>query len=129
MPCPLKNTMARSSGFIFDRSASAAPSLSAVTSSSTSGAATWAVAKRLLDFPELVVRAGDACEPHVVAHYLLGLAGEFSRWYTIGNGDKSLRVICDDPALQRARLALTAGVQAALATGLRLLGIAAPDQM
>jgi arginyl-tRNA synthetase len=91
--------------------------------------AEWAVARRLLDFPELVVRAGDACEPHVVAHYLLGLAGEFSRWYTIGNGDKSLRVICDDPALQRARLALTAGVQAALATGLRLLGIAAPDQM
>jgi arginyl-tRNA synthetase len=38
-------------------------------------------------------------------------------------------VICEDPALQRARLALTMGVKAALATGLRLLGMAAPDQM
>jgi arginyl-tRNA synthetase len=91
--------------------------------------AEWAVAKRLLDMPDMVVRAGDACEPHVVAHYLLDLAGEFSRWYTAGNGDKSLRVINDNPALQKARLALTAGVQAALATGLRLLGMAAPDQM
>jgi arginyl-tRNA synthetase len=91
--------------------------------------AEWAVAKRLLDMPDIVVRAGDACEPHVVAHYLLDLAGEFSRWYTLGNGDKSLRVINDNPALQKARLALTAGVQAALATGLRLLGMAAPDQM
>ncbi|MDQ3367900.1 MAG: arginine--tRNA ligase [Myxococcota bacterium] len=91
--------------------------------------AEWAVARRLLDMPEIVVRAGDACEPHIVCHYLLQLAGDFSRWYTIGNGDRSLRVICDDPELQRARLALTAGVQAALATGLRLLGMAAPDQM
>jgi arginyl-tRNA synthetase len=91
--------------------------------------AEWAVAKRLLEMPEMVVRASEACEPHVVCHYLLALASEFSRWYTIGNGDKSLRVINDDPALQRARLALTAGVQAALATGLRLLGMAAPDQM
>ncbi len=91
--------------------------------------AEWAVAKRLLELPEMVVRAGDSCEPHIICHYLLQLAGDFSRWYTLGNGDKSLRVLCDDPALQRARLALTAGVQAALATGLRLLGIAAPDQM
>ena len=91
--------------------------------------AEWAVAKRLLEMPEIVVRAGDAAEPHVVCHYLLLLASDFSRWYTLGNGDKALRVINDDPALQRARLALTAGVQAALATGLRLLGMAAPDQM
>jgi arginyl-tRNA synthetase len=37
--------------------------------------------------------------------------------------------LCEDPALRRARLALTAAVQAALATGLGLIGIAAPDQM
>ena len=91
--------------------------------------AEWAVAKRLLEMPEIVVRAGDHCEPHVVCHYLLQLAGDFSRWYTLGNGDKSLRVITDDPELTRARLALTAAVRATLATGLRLLGIAAPDQM
>ncbi|CAN5839202.1 arginine--tRNA ligase [soil metagenome] len=91
--------------------------------------AEWAVAKKLLEFPDIVVRAADNSEPHGVAHYLLSLAGEFSRWYTQGNGDPALRVIVDDPAVRRARLALVAAVQATFATGLGLLGIAAPDQM
>jgi arginyl-tRNA synthetase len=91
--------------------------------------AEWAVAKKLLEFPEIVVRAADNSEPHGVAHYLLQLAGEFSRWYSLGNGDPTLRVICDDPDLRRARLALVAAAQATFATGLGLLGIAAPDQM
>ncbi len=89
----------------------------------------WAVAKRLLDFGDIVVRAGAACEPHVICHYLLELAGDFSRWYTAGNGDPALRVICDDAQTRRARLALTAAVQAALRDGLALLGLGAPDQM
>ncbi len=91
--------------------------------------AEWELAKKLLEFPEIVVRAADNSEPHVVAHYLLSLAGEFSRWYTTGNGDAGLRVLVDDVPTRRARLALVAAVQATLATGLGLLGIAAPDQM
>jgi len=91
--------------------------------------AEWAVAKKLLELPDIVVRAADNSEPHGVAHYLLALAGEYSRWYTLGNGDPSLRVLCDDPATRKARLALVAAVQAVLATGLGLLGMAAPDQM
>jgi arginyl-tRNA synthetase len=91
--------------------------------------AEWAIARRLLEFPDAVVRASDAGEPHVIAHYLLGLAAEFSRWYTLGNGDPSLRVVCDDRATRRARLALTAAVQATLRDGLGMLGIVAPAQM
>lgn len=91
--------------------------------------AEWTIARRLAELPDVVVRAADGAEPHLICHYLLQLAAEFSRWYTLGNGDKSLRVINDDPALQRARLALTAAVQAAMATGLGLLGIGAPDWM
>lgn len=91
--------------------------------------AEWAVAKRLLDFPDVVVRATDHCEPHIICHYLLELAGEFSRWYTAGNGDASLRVLVDDPAVRAARLALVGAVQATLREGLSLLGMAAPDQM
>ncbi|MGE5181985.1 MAG: arginine--tRNA ligase [Acidobacteriota bacterium] len=91
--------------------------------------AEWAVARRIYDFPDMVVRAGDAREPHVICHYLLELAGDFSRWYTLGNGDASLRVLVDDAATRRARLALVAAVQATLAQGLALLGIAATEQM
>jgi arginyl-tRNA synthetase len=91
--------------------------------------AEWAIARRLLEFPDVVVRASEGAEPHLVCHYLLQLAGDFSYWYTLGNGDKSLRVIVDDPTLMSARLALTAAVQATMATGLGMLGIGAPDWM
>ncbi len=91
--------------------------------------AEWAVARRLLDYPDHVVRAAHNSEPHVICHYLLELAGEFSRWYTAGNSDASLRVLVDDPVVRDARLALVATVEAVLAQGLGLLGLAAPDQM
>lgn len=91
--------------------------------------AEWAVAKKIFEFPEIVVRAGDNTEPHVICHYLLDLAGEFSRWYTLGNGDASLRVLVEDSEIRKARLALVAAVQATLSEGLSLLGMAAPDQM
>jgi arginyl-tRNA synthetase len=89
----------------------------------------WAVARRLLDYPDHVVRAAHNSEPHVICHYLLELAGEFSRWYTAGNSDASLRVLVDDPVVRDARLALVASVQAVLAQGLAMLGLATPDQM
>jgi arginyl-tRNA synthetase len=91
--------------------------------------AEWAVARRLYEFPDAVVRASDACEPHVIAHYLLELAADYSRWYTMGNDDAAQRVLSDDPATRRARLALAAAVQRVLREGLALLGIVAPDQM
>jgi arginyl-tRNA synthetase len=91
--------------------------------------AEWAVARRLAEFPEVVVRAADACEPHGIAHYLLALSGDFAYWYTAGNTDTSLRVLTDDPPTRRARLALAAAVQATLREGLSLLGLGAPDQM
>jgi arginyl-tRNA synthetase len=91
--------------------------------------AEWAVAGKLFEFPDAVVRSAEASEPHIICHYLLQLAAEFSRWYTLGNGDPSLRVLCDNAATRRARLALTAAVQATLRDGLAMLGIAAPHQM
>jgi arginyl-tRNA synthetase len=89
----------------------------------------WAVARRLFELPDAVVRAADASEPHTVCHYLLQLAADFSRWYSAGNEDAALRIACPDPALRRARLALTAATRATLAAGLGYLGIAAPDWM
>jgi arginyl-tRNA synthetase len=83
----------------------------------------------MFELSEVAVRAAASSEPHLICHYLLALAADFARWYTLGNTDKSLRVIVDDPELSRARLALTAAAQAVLATGLGFLGIGAPDWM
>src|SRR5207249_4602173 len=78
--------------------------------------AEWAVARRLLDFPDIVVRASDTNEPHIICHYLLELAGVFSRWYTEGNGDATLRVLVEDAPTRGARLALVTAAQATLAS-------------
>lgn len=91
--------------------------------------AEWAVARRLLDFGDHVARAAASCEPHILAHYLLDLAGDFSRWYTLGNDEPALRMVCDDPALRAARLALVEVVRFALEKGLDILGLRAPEQM
>ncbi|MCE9574002.1 MAG: arginine--tRNA ligase [Deltaproteobacteria bacterium] len=89
----------------------------------------WAVARRLLDFGEIVARAAAASEPHLLCHYMLELAGDFSRWYTAGNEDAGLRVLCEDLELRRARVALVGAVQATLKQGLGILGLGAPDVM
>jgi arginyl-tRNA synthetase len=91
--------------------------------------AEWAIARRLLDFGDIVARAAATCEPHIVAHYLLDLSGDFSAWYNLGKENAPLRVLCDDADTRRARLALTASVKAALAHGLGLLGLRAPEIM
>jgi len=89
----------------------------------------WGLARRLIEFPGAVVRAAEASEPHVICHYLLQLAADFSHWYTVGGKDPALRVVTDDAPTRRARLALVAAVQATLRDGLAMLGIAAPEEM
>jgi arginyl-tRNA synthetase len=89
----------------------------------------WALAKLLGDYGDEVARAAATDEPHIVARYLLDVCAAFSRWYTLGNQDASLRVLGADAATTRARLALAASTRVVLAHGLGLLGMAAPDVM
>lgn len=89
----------------------------------------WAVARKLLDFGEVVARAARSNEPHLVSRYLLDVCALFSRWYTSGNQDHSLRVLVDDETLTRARLSLVATTKHVLGRGLGLLGLQAPDRM
>jgi len=89
----------------------------------------WALARALTEFSDSVVKAADSCEPHFVSRYLLDLCAAYSRWYTSGNTDASLRVLVDEPATRRARLALVASTRRVLAFGLGLLGLDAPDAM
>ena len=72
----------------------------------------------------------EADEPSFVATHLLEVAAAFSRWYTLGNQDRSKRVLVDDdPRLRDVRLALADAVRITLRTGLTLLGIPAPENM
>ena len=89
----------------------------------------WALAKQLCDIGDETARATHSLEPHPIARYLLDVCAAFSRWYTLGNPDPSIKVLSGDEAKTRARRALTAAPRETLGTGLDLLGIAAPDEM
>ncbi len=67
--------------------------------------------------------------PSLLAAGLIELAGRISTWLTAGNHDRTARVLCDDADLSAARVRLVRMARGALAEGLRLLGITAPERM
>ena len=89
-----------------------------------------ALLRRIALYPRLVEAAAGAHEPHRVAFYLYELASEFHAHWTRGKDMPQLRfIIRNDPGTTAARLALVQGILTVLASGLALLGVAAPDEM
>jgi len=81
------------------------------------------LAKKLVDFPSLVVGAAEALEPHRVAAYLLEAAGLAHKWY------HEHHVLDQPEPLRTARLALARATQIVLRNALGILGITAPERM
>ena len=95
-----------------------------------SDSAELALMRRIALYPRIVEAASLAHEPHRIAFYLFDLASEFHALWTAGNASPHLRfIIQDDPELTKARLVLVQGAATVLASGLKLLGVAAPDEM
>jgi arginyl-tRNA synthetase len=84
-----------------------------------------ALAKHLLQLPEVVRESVETLEPHRISFYLLELAGEFHRYYN----KPTNRIISDDLQVSRVRLFLAALLKDGIASGLKLLGVSAPDRM
>ena len=74
-------------------------------------------------FPEIVGKAADSLEAHLIGYYLQDLAADFHRWY---NGT---RLLVDDVDIRDARLALAKAVQIVVRNGLDLIGVSAPRSM
>jgi len=79
--------------------------------------------KQLALYPELVIGAAHALEPHRLTAYLHDLAARFHGYYT------RHRIISADPDLTRARLALVAASRVVIGNALGLLGVSAPERM
>ena len=84
------------------------------------------LAKLVERFPEIVLHAAQTREPQEIARYLLELANAFNTYVSDG---KRHRIVSDDRELSLARLALVGAVRIALANGLELLGVDAPERM
>ena len=74
-------------------------------------------------FPEVVCKAADSLEAHLICYYLQDIAADFHRWY---NGT---RLLVDDMDIRDARLALAKAVQTVIRNGLDILGVSAPRSM
>ncbi len=82
-----------------------------------------ALIKHLAMFEEAVEKAALTSAPHLVAFYLMELAGMFHPYYNRN------RVVTDDADLTKARLLLCKATATVIANGLKLLGVSAPVKM
>lgn len=81
------------------------------------------VVRQLQDFPSVIISAMEKNEPSFIASYVIDLAQSFSRFY------HDCPIIIEDKELQKARILLVSSVGTVLKSGLRLLGIEAPEKM
>jgi arginyl-tRNA synthetase len=89
-----------------------------------------ALIRKISAWPRAVEQAAAAREPHRVAFFLHELASEFHAQWNRGKDSPDLRFIMENNGLlTHARLALVRALTLVLASGLAILGVAAPDEM
>ena len=82
-----------------------------------------ALIRLLANFPEQVRAAARDKEPSMINRFLIDLAGAFHSFYA------ACRIRGEEENVASARYALVLAVREVLRTGLRLLGVSAPDKM
>jgi len=86
--------------------------------------------RRIASFPRTLEQASSSHEPHRVAFYLYDLAASLHQLWNKGKDLPQLRFVNHaDGESTRARLALAYAVRCVVASGLSILGVAAPDEM
>ena len=79
--------------------------------------------KKLCQFPDMLNICLSTQDPYMATVYLQALAEDFHKFYDLH------RVLGEDKKLTGARLALLSATQTVIATGLKLLGVSAPERM
>ncbi len=77
----------------------------------------------LAKYPDMLTAAASGFAPHDVTFYLRELAACYHSYYD------AERILVDDEAVKRARLALVAATAQVLHNGLAVLGVSAPQKM
>jgi len=84
----------------------------------------------IAQYPRLIEQAAINREPHRVAFYLYELASALHAQWNRGKDDAVLRFVNDeDRELTTSRLALVSALMSVLRSGLRVLGVSAPQEM
>lgn len=89
-----------------------------------------ALVRKAAEFPRVIEQAARADEPHRLAFYLYELASELHGQWTRGVKSPELRFINHKNAeLTLSRLALVRAVANVVGSGLKIVGVDAPDEM
>ncbi|CAM3638979.1 arginine--tRNA ligase [Paracidovorax anthurii] len=91
--------------------------------SALEGPQAQALMLQLAKYPEMLTAAAEGEAPHDVTFYLRDLAASYHSYYD------AERILVDDEAVKRARLALVAATAQVLHNGLAVLGVSAPARM
>lgn len=91
--------------------------------SALQGPQAQALMLQLAKYPEMLTAAAQDFAPHDVTFYLRELAAAYHSYYD------AERILVDDEAVKRARLALVAATAQVLHNGLAVLGVSAPQKM
>ena len=97
--------------------------LKEVDLSALEGPQAQALMLQLAKYPEMLTAATEGEAPHDVTFYLRDLAASYHSYYD------AERILVDDEAVKRARLALVAATAQVLHNGLAVLGVSAPQRM
>ncbi|MCC3247279.1 arginine--tRNA ligase [Methylocystis sp. WRRC1] len=88
------------------------------------------LARVIAQYPRAIEAAAAAHEPHRVAFYLHELSSVFHSHWNKGKDQPQLRFVnSTERDLTSARVALVLSLTVVLGSGLRLLGVSAPDEM
>jgi arginyl-tRNA synthetase len=88
------------------------------------------LARVIAQYPRAIEAAAAAHEPHRVAFYLYETASVFHAHWNRGKDQPQLRFVnAKERDLTSARVALVLSLTIVLGSGLRLLGVSAPDEM
>jgi arginyl-tRNA synthetase len=80
---------------------------------------------QLSRFSDIVMKAAEQLEPHLLANYLKDLATDLHAYYD-ASGKK---ILVEDDKLRNARICLIKATQYVLQNGLDLLSLSAPEKM
>ncbi len=98
-------------------------SLTSVDLSALESAPAQALMLQLAKYPAMLSAAATDFAPHDVTFYLRDLAASYHSYYD------AERILVDDEAVKKARLALVAATAQVLHNGLAVLGVSAPTSM
>lgn len=81
------------------------------------------ICKLLSQYPEKIIEASNKYEPYIIARHIVDISQAFNKFYH----DNS--ILKSEQDLKEARLLIVYAVKTIIQSGLKLLGIKAPEQM